>query len=68
MAMNTAFEVGGGWKEAVVGVHDLKFWISVAEHEFAWTLGHSGAVGRDQLEAWGLPDHASADEALFHCG
>lgn len=66
--MNLAFDVNGGWKEAVVSVHDLGFWVEVAEHEFAWSLGHRGAVGRDQLEAWGLPDHVSADEALFHCG
>jgi catechol 2,3-dioxygenase-like lactoylglutathione lyase family enzyme len=68
MTMNVAFEVSGGWKEAIVSVHDLHFWTEVAQHEFAWTLGHRGAVGRDQLAAWGLAAHVSAEEALFHCG
>jgi len=66
--MNLNFDAGGGWKEAVVSVHDLSFWVSTAEHEFAWSLGHRGAVSREQLEAWGLPGHVGADEALFHCG
>jgi hypothetical protein len=66
--MNLSFDAGGGWKEAVISVHDLDFWVDVAEHEFAWSLGHRGAVNREQLEAWGLPGHVSADDALFHCG
>ncbi len=68
MTMNVAFDVNGGWKEAVVSVHDLHFWGEVAQHDLAWTLGHRGAVARDQLKAWGLPDHVSAEEALYHCG
>ena len=68
MTINLNLDRGGGCKEAVVSVHDLNFWVATAEHEFAWTLGHRGAVGREQMKAWGLPDHVSADEALFHCG
>jgi catechol 2,3-dioxygenase-like lactoylglutathione lyase family enzyme len=68
MTMNVAFDPGGGWKEAVVSVHDLHFWQTVAQTDLGWTLGHRGAVARDQFEAWGLPGGASAEEALFHCG
>ncbi|MSO96697.1 MAG: hypothetical protein EXR11_00545 [Rhodospirillaceae bacterium] len=68
MAMNLALDVDGGWKEAITIVHDLAWWVDVAQTEFAWTLGHHGSVGRDVIEAWGLPDQVSAEEALFHCG
>jgi hypothetical protein len=68
MAMNLSLDPGGGWKEAVVSVFDLPFWVSVAQAELCWTLGHRGAVSAEQLAAWGLGDAVTAQEALFHCG
>jgi catechol 2,3-dioxygenase-like lactoylglutathione lyase family enzyme len=62
------FDIDGGWKEAVVSVHDLPLWVDLANREFGWTLAHQGPVGRDQLDAWGLAAAVTAQEALFHCG
>lgn len=66
--MNTAMDIGGGWKEAVISVRDLRLWIDLATVEFGWMLGHRGPVSASQLAAWGLPVSAAAEEALFHCG
>jgi hypothetical protein len=66
--MDAKLDVNGGWKEAVVSVRDLPLWIDLATTNFGWTLSHQGAVGRDQLESWGLASEVTADEALFHCG
>lgn len=66
--MNPAVDAGGGWKEAVISVSDLKSWVDVAAADFGWTLGHRGPVHATQLAAWGLPSGVVADQALFHCG
>jgi hypothetical protein len=68
VTVNAKLDLNGGWKEAVVSVRDLPLWIDLATREFGWTLGHSGPVTRDQMDAWGLPCAVSAQEALFHCG
>lgn len=66
--MNRALDAGGGWKEAVISVSDLRAWIDIASVEFGWTLGRRGAVDASQLAAWGLKPGVIADEAVFHCG
>ena len=66
--MNRTLDAGGGWKEAVISVSDLRSWIDVATVDFGWTLGRRGPVDASQLAAWGLKPGVIADEALFHCG
>ncbi|NKB44109.1 MAG: hypothetical protein GKS03_07480 [Alphaproteobacteria bacterium] len=66
--MNTALDVGGGWKEAVTLVHDLDRWSKLADQVCGWTLGHRGRVDQSILKMWGLDSSVTGEEALFHCG
>jgi len=60
--MNTAIEA---WQEALFCVADLErwalFWTTVAD----WEVLHRGAVGRDWLNTWQLPQGATAEELLL---
>lgn len=54
-----------GWNEVVVSVRNIEYY-----HEFffdiaQWQLKEEGQVGRDQLDAWQLPEQATAKYALF---
>ena len=57
--------VTGGWQETVVSVSDLAAWQGVLSQVAGWQVLHQGQVPRAWLEAWGLPDHASASEILM---
>ena len=66
--MNTALDVGGGWKEAVTLVSDLDQWCTLADRVCGWTLAHRGPIDQRLLKMWGLASSATGTEALFHCG
>lgn len=66
--MDATLDLDGGWKEAITLVSDLEHWCQLAEVVCGWTLGHRGPVDPRVLSRWGLPDHSTGEEALFHCG
>lgn len=66
--MDVTLDLDGGWKEAVTVVSDLEQWCHLADAVCGWTLAHRGPVDLRILSRWGLPDGATGEEALFHCG
>ena len=61
------FSTGQGWQEAVTSVRDLDRWIEALEYLAGWSVAHRGPADQRLLSAWGLPAHASAEEAVVVC-
>lgn len=59
-----AFKVSG-FNEGIVSVLDIDYFEDLFCTMGGWEKRHRGAVSVEQLKAWQLPDHVSAEESLI---
>ena len=56
--------VSGGYQETVFSVSDTEEWVESFTEVAGWEVLHRGAASPSMLEAWSLPDSASAMEVV----